>query len=193
MEQTDIVIENENAEAEAEGIEGTSTETTLNVAVEAAGGTGEEHSEQHSERGVRSHRGRRASCTMRTFGRRGWFCRVTCQQRHERGKKDGEEVGETAAAKETEEVSNEDVEIRRLVEERRSRPKAEKQRLKEVSKCFKKVSETKKKENLQDIQRIFEDFKDVKNIPGIKSAKKRVLITKTKNEKGVSKRDCQFL
>ena len=44
-EQTEIVIENENAEAEAEGIEGTSTETTLNVAVEAAGRTGEEHSE----------------------------------------------------------------------------------------------------------------------------------------------------
>ena len=35
----------------------------------------------------------------------------------------------------------------------------------------------------QDIQRILEDFKGVKNIPGIKSAKKRVLITKIKNEK----------
>ena len=35
-----------------------------------------------------------------------------------------------------------------------------------------------------DIQRILEDFKGVKNIPGIKSAKKRVLITKIKNEKG---------
>ena len=44
-EQTEIVIENENAEAEAEGVEGTSTETMLNDAVEAAGGTGEEHSE----------------------------------------------------------------------------------------------------------------------------------------------------
>ena len=37
----------------------------------------------------------------------------------------------------------------------------------------------------QDIQRILEDFEGVKNIPGIKSAKKRVLITKEKNEKGV--------
>ena len=36
----------------------------------------------------------------------------------------------------------------------------------------------------QDIQRTLEDFKGVKNIPGIKSAKKRVLITKIKNEKG---------
>ena len=36
----------------------------------------------------------------------------------------------------------------------------------------------------QDIQRILEDFKGVSNIPGIKSAKKKVLITKTKNERG---------
>ena len=35
----------------------------------------------------------------------------------------------------------------------------------------------------QDIQRILEDFKVVKNIPGVTSAKKRVLITKIKNEK----------
>ena len=44
---------------------------------------------------------------------------------------------ETAAAKETEEISKEDVEIRRLIEEKH-------QRLKEVSKCIKKVAETKK-------------------------------------------------
>ena len=37
-EQIDIVIKNEITEAETEGIEGTSTETALNVAVEAAGG-----------------------------------------------------------------------------------------------------------------------------------------------------------
>ena len=36
----------------------------------------------------------------------------------------------------------------------------------------------------QDIQRILEDFKGVRNIPGIKSAKKKVLITKIKNDKG---------
>ena len=35
-----------------------------------------------------------------------------------------------------------------------------------------------------DIQRILEDFKGIRNIPGIISAKKRVLITKIKNEKG---------
>ena len=36
----------------------------------------------------------------------------------------------------------------------------------------------------QLIQRIREDFKGVSNIPGIKSAKKKVLITKIKNERG---------
>ena len=33
-----------------------------------------------------------------------------------------------------------------------------------------------------DIQRILEDFKGIRNIPGIKSAKKRVLITKMRKE-----------
>ena len=37
----------------------------------------------------------------------------------------------------------------------------------------------------QDIERILEEFKGVRNIPGIKTAKKRVLlITQIKNEKG---------
>ena len=36
----------------------------------------------------------------------------------------------------------------------------------------------------QDFQRILEEFKGVRNIPRIKSAKKKVLITKIKNEKG---------
>ena len=36
----------------------------------------------------------------------------------------------------------------------------------------------------QDIQRILEEFKGVRNIPGIKTAKKKVLVTKIKNDKG---------
>ena len=36
----------------------------------------------------------------------------------------------------------------------------------------------------QDIERILEEFRGVRNIPGIKTAKKRVLITKIKNDKG---------
>ena len=58
--------------------------------------------------------------------------------------KDDEEADETAAAKQTEEISKEDVEIRRLTEERRNTPKEEKQRLKEVSKCIKKCIRDKK-------------------------------------------------
>ena len=36
----------------------------------------------------------------------------------------------------------------------------------------------------QDIERILQEFKGIRNIPGIKTAKKRVLITKIKNERG---------
>ena len=98
---------------------------------------------------------------------------------------DGEEESETGAAKETEEISRIDAEIRRLIEERRCTPKEEKQRLKEVSKCIKKCIRDKKRvKRQQAIQRILEDFKSVSNIPGIKSAKKKVFITKIKNERG---------
>ena len=75
-EQTDIVIENEKTEAEAEGIEGTSTQTTLNVAVEAAEGTGEEHSELST---VNEESGHIVGEERHT--------RSAHSQRHERGKK----------------------------------------------------------------------------------------------------------
>ena len=45
-EQIDIVTKNEIKEAETEGIESTSIETSLNVAVGTAGVTGEEHSDR---------------------------------------------------------------------------------------------------------------------------------------------------
>ena len=48
------------------------------------------------------------------------------------------------AARETEVISREDAEIRRLNELRRSTPKEEKQRMKELAKAFKNVSETRK-------------------------------------------------
>ena len=58
-----------------------------------------------------------------------------------------EEADETAAAKKTKEISKEDVEIRRLIEERRNTPKEEKQRLEEVCKrTFKNSIRDKKKE-----------------------------------------------
>ena len=59
---------------------------------------------------------------------------------------DGEEEGGTAAAaaKDTEEISRKDAEIRRLIELRRSTSKEEKQRMKELCKSTKNVSETRK-------------------------------------------------
>ena len=98
---------------------------------------------------------------------------------------DGEEEGGTAAARENDEISRKDAEIRRLIELRRSTPKEEKQRVKELSKSIKKCIRDKKRvKKQQEIQKILEDFKGVSNIPGIKSAKKKVLITKIKNERG---------
>ena len=46
------------------------------------------------------------------------------------------------------------------------------------------IRERKRMKRQQDIERILEEFKGVRNISRIKTAKKRVLITKIKNEKG---------
>ena len=48
-----------------------------------------------------------------------------------------------AAAKVSEDFPNKDAEILRVIEERRSKPKEEKQRLKDLSKCIKNASEKK--------------------------------------------------
>ena len=63
-------------------------------------------------------------------------------------------------------------------------PKEEKQRLKDLSKSKKNASEKKRTKRQQDIERILVKFKGVRIILGIKTAKKRVLIIKRKNEKG---------
>ena len=62
-------------------------------------------------------------------------------------KNDNKEARVTAsvAAKLSEDFPNEDAEILRLIEERRSTPKEEKQRLKDLSKCFLKKDHRKKK------------------------------------------------
>ena len=101
-----------------------------------------------------------------------------------------------AAAKVSEDFPNENAEILRLIEERRSTPKEEKQRLKDLSKCIKNAPEKKRKKRQQDIQRILEEFKGVRNIPRIKSAKKKVLTTKIKNDRGeciTSRKNCRRL
>ena len=57
--------------------------------------------------------------------------------------------------------------------------------MKELSKSIKKcIREKKRVKRQQEIQKILEDFKGVSNIPGITFAKKKVLITKIKNERG---------
>ena len=56
------------------------------------------------------------------------------------------QVTTSAAAKESEEFLDKDAEILRLIEERRSTPKEEKQRLKDLSKSIKNASEKKKNE-----------------------------------------------
>ena len=91
-----------------------------------------------------------------------------------------EETDDAAAAEKVlesdEVISKEDMEIRRLIEERRTTPKEEKERLKEVSKQFEKMhQEQKRMKRQEEIQRILEDFK---------SATRRVHITKIRSEKG---------
>ena len=72
------------------------------------------------------------------------------------------------------EVSKEDVEIRRHIEERRNTSKVEKQRLKDLSKQIRKcIRDKQRTERQKKIQKILEDFKGIKNIPSIKSAKKK--------------------
>ena len=104
-------------------------------------------------------------------------------------KNESKEMQETtsAAAKKKDECVDKDVEILRLIEGRRKMPKEERQRLKDLSKKNKKKKKYQRKKRMkrqQDIERILEEFKGVRNIPRIKTAKKRVLITKIKNKKG---------
>ena len=171
-------------EAEAEGIEGTSTETTLNVAVEAAGGTGEEHAELSTVNEESGH--------------------IVGEEHHARCAHPDEEAGSIALH-----VSNDMSEEKKTVnkqakqqqqkrlrrcqrktlksEDSSRREKAhpkKRNRLKEVSKCKNIYQRQKRLKRQQVIHRILEDFKGIKNIPGIKSAKKKVLIIKLKNEKG---------
>ena len=87
-----------------------------------------------------------------------------------------------AAAKVSEDLSTIDAEILRLIEERRSTPKEENQRLIELSKCMKNASEKKRMKRQQDIQRILEDFKGVRNI--WESSQQRRNYSSQKNDKG---------
>ena len=128
----------EKNQAASRGSESTSTETVSTAAVVIAGETGDEHSDRIT-----------ANLEADRIEGEGHARTVP-----------GEEEGERAAARETEEISGKDAEIRRVIEERRSTPKEEEQRLKEVSKCIRKMHQRQEKnEKADDIQRILEEFK----------------------------------
>ena len=100
------MIENENTEAEAEGDEGMSTETMLNDGVEAAGGTGEEHSELSMVNEESDHivgEEHHARCAHSDEEAGSIVLHVSSDMNEK--EKDDEEAGETAAAKETEVIS----------------------------------------------------------------------------------------
>ena len=80
------------------------------------------------------------------------------------------QVTTSAAAQKNEECLDKDAEILRLIEERRSMPKEEKQRLKDLSKSKKMHQRRKRMKRQQDIERILEEFKGVRIFPGIKTA-----------------------
>ena len=173
----------EKNQAQSKGTESSSTETTSAVAVWL------------QERQVKNipieAQQKWKQIAFTTLGSHTWSLRqvLSCYmsatawtklKKDDEDSEDCEEEGETAAARETEVA-----EIRRIIELWRSTPKEEKQRMKELSECIKKCFRDKKRlKRQQVIHIILEDFKGVSNIPGIKSAKKKVLITKIKNERG---------
>ena len=111
-------------------------------------------------------------CTRSASGWRGRFYRVPFQQQRERVQEwQQRSTGDHICSSKREwkipwqRCWNPE---RRLIEERRSTPKEEKQRLNDLSKRIKNASEKKRMKRQQDIQRILEEFKGVRNIPGIK-------------------------
>ena len=182
----------ERNQAQSRGSESSSTETIPDVAVAIARMPGEEHSDRNTAK-VETDRFQGDGHHARfphSVTEAGSIVLHVSNSMNEVKKDDedsevGEEEGGSAAVRESDEISRKDAEIRRLVELRRSTPKEEKQRVKELSKSIKKCIRDKKRvKRQQEIQKIPEDFKGVSSIPGINSAKKKVLITKIKNERG---------
>ena len=82
------------------------------------------------------------------------------------------------------EVTNEDVEIRRLIEERRNTARGYKQHLKEASKQIRKCTRDKKRSKRQEkIQRILEEFRGIKNIFAFYQRRRECLFQKFKTTK----------
>ena len=116
-----IVFHTEHVEHDMndDTVERTPTETMLNDAVEAAGGTGEEHSERSTVNEESGHivgEEHHARCAHSDEEAGSIVLHVSTDMNEK--KTDDDEAGETAAAKETEEISKEDVDIRRLEEKK---------------------------------------------------------------------------
>ena len=72
-----------------------------------------------------------------------------------------------------EEISKEDVEIRRLSRREEPHPKRRNNDWKRSEQTKKCIRDKKRAKRLEEIQRVLEDFKGIKNIPGIKSVTKK--------------------
>ena len=104
------------------------------------------------------------------------------QKEAETAKKKTQAEGWTNEEKKTQ---SSDDEIKRLIKERRTIAREDKQQLKEVSKRIKECIRNKTKaKRIEAMKQILEKFSGIKNISQIKSARKKTLILKTKNEKG---------
>ena len=139
-DKDDGMEEDKKNQEEPSGSESTSTEATSTVAVVIARESGDEHSDRNTTKLEADRiKGEGLHARFPHLVAEAGSIVLHVSNKMNEGKKngedsgDGEEEGETAAAKETEEISRKDVEIRRLIAERRSTPKEEKQRLKELS------------------------------------------------------------
>ena len=137
----------------------------------------------------------RTSWALHANGRKGRFHRATCRPRHEWERKERQiewsrllrewdHDGIQARRNKWSSSSKKDTwtqwgDLRgrrgnqKTIEERRTTPKEEKQRLKKKLANKKCIRDKKKTKRLEEIQRVLEDFKGIKNIPGIKSVTKK--------------------
>ena len=138
----------ERNQAQSRRSESSSTETVSDVAVATARMPGEEHSDRNTAK-VETDRfqgdGHHARFPHLVTEAGSIVLHVSNSMNEvKKVDEDGEEEGGTAAARENDEISRKDAEIRRLIELRRSTPKEEKQGVKELSKSIKKCIREKK-------------------------------------------------
>ena len=110
-----------------------------------------------------------------------WMLKVSMEMQKISKKEKLEQQQQKQILEVNEEVSVEDVEIRRLIEKENT-AKGEKRRLKELDKQIRKYIRDKKRTKRQE--KYSKNPTETRSQSGTKSAKKRIFITKMKNEKG---------